>query len=189
VHVTKVRCQQRERVVIFLYIYFVNSTPNIEVRRMLCHVDFINISRKRKVFIIVFKMKQIFVCFIQLHLHRLHLQRVYQDTSNFFTLCRVHRISKCIMLYIRYYIKLNSDRNSHGWSWKINIIMEIFLMCVQIYNVSPSECANSLLSIWWTLNILVYFFSVVHISASELHTSALLLNNACTLRYWIFKAF
>jgi hypothetical protein len=49
VHVTKVRCQQR--VVVIFFINFVTSTPNIEVRRMLCHVDFINISRKRKVVI------------------------------------------------------------------------------------------------------------------------------------------
>jgi hypothetical protein len=51
VHVAEIKCK-----VFSYFIYFVNSKPNTEIRRMLCHVDLIKVSRKRKVVIIVFEM-------------------------------------------------------------------------------------------------------------------------------------
>jgi hypothetical protein len=38
------------------FIYFVNTTPDIKIRRMLCDVDMIKVSRKREVIILVFEM-------------------------------------------------------------------------------------------------------------------------------------
>jgi hypothetical protein len=51
VHVAKIKCQ-----VFLFFIYFENSTPNIEIRRVLCYVYLIKVSRKRKVVIMVFEM-------------------------------------------------------------------------------------------------------------------------------------
>jgi hypothetical protein len=41
---------------VLFFIYFVNSASNIENRKMLCDVDLMKVSTKRKVVIIVFEM-------------------------------------------------------------------------------------------------------------------------------------